>query len=212
MGLMYPRCAWKCFVYEKKGKNVCRRQARKMVLPLGQPPFIFYYVYMFYFLRLSLFLKKKCWCCWKHNDCNNNNHTHKGKTFFLHVAKVIGIMVLCGNNRSCNSKSTIHYHNNNNCTKGNKVWGGATNGTMRRHYHHYMSMKLSKSPMFYKDLPCLRILGEVWNKCIKGCNLDCFFDFSFFWLCIKLKHKVWHQYELITFFILFFQHFLIFWF
>jgi hypothetical protein len=79
---MYPRCGWKCFVYEKKGKNIYRRQARKMGLPLGQPhfPFIFFYVYMFLFSPFLVFF-------WKHNDCNNN-HTHKGKRFFCMLQKL----------------------------------------------------------------------------------------------------------------------------
>jgi hypothetical protein len=53
--------------------------------------------------------------------------THiRKKLFFLHVTKVVGIMVLCGNNRSCNSKNTIHCQNNNNCTKITKFWGMGT--------------------------------------------------------------------------------------
>jgi hypothetical protein len=69
--------------------------------------------------------------------------------------------------------------------KGSKVWGGQgkgdNNGTTKCHYHHYSSMKFSKSPRFYEDLPCLKILGEVWNIGIKGFNSNLFFDFSFFW-------------------------------
>jgi hypothetical protein len=91
-------------------------------------------------------------------------------------------MVLCGNNRSCNSKNTINYHNNNNCMKGSKGGVGAWGRVMEQWnaiaviIHQWIFLNFLGS---MKTCHVWEFWGRFEIKASRGFHLDLPFYFSF---------------------------------